>query len=85
MTRSATGVADTRTRTRSSDVFGHRRADTPEEEEREPPPDYAAEVERQLRIADGERWARATWAEILSHYAHESRRQRYVYPPRRPR
>jgi len=56
----------------------------PEPDEDPPPPvNYAAEVERQLRIADAERWARLMWNEILADYADEARRQRYITVRRR--
>ena len=44
----------------------------------EPVPDYAALVDRELRIAANLRVTEALWQTILADYADESRRQRYV-------
>lgn len=61
--------------TRSNEVGDDERDDAP--------PDYESLVERQLRIADGERAARTMWAEILSRMAAEGRRQKYIYVRRK--
>ncbi len=46
-------------------------------------PDYTAEVERQLRIADGARHAERMWAEVMRHYAAYAATLKYVPRPRR--
>ncbi len=49
----------------------------------EPTPDLSAEVERQLRIADGAKHAERMWAEMMRHYADYAATLTYVPRPRK--
>ncbi len=48
------------------------------DDDAEPPPDYAALVERELRVADQLPRIERLWATILGHYQDEARRMRWT-------
>ncbi len=67
-----------------SAVFGMPNPGVGPAPEPDPEPfDYGAEVERQLRIADGAKHAATMWAEMMRHYAAYAATLRYVPRPRR--